>query len=59
VRQHSVLRAYLDIFNAYNHRNIDGYDTPSATIVNGQLVVSKPALQMFPLIPRFGLSWEF
>jgi outer membrane cobalamin receptor len=57
--KHSVLRAYLDIFNAYDQRNVDGYDTPSATVVNGQLIVSKPALGMFPILPSFGLSWEF
>ena len=54
-----MLRAYLVIFNAYDQRNVDGYDTPSATVVNGQLIVSKPALGMFPILPSFGLSWEF
>jgi hypothetical protein len=49
----------LDIFNAYNHRNVDGYDNPSATVVDGQLVVSKPDLRMFPILPSVGLSWEF
>jgi len=57
--KHGLLRAYLDIFNAYDQRNVDGYDTPSATIVDGQLVVSKPALRMFPIFPSVGLSWEF
>ena len=57
--KHSLLRAYLDVFNAYDHRNVDGYDTPSATVVQGRLVVTKNPLRMFSLIPSFGLSWEF
>ena len=49
----------MDIFNAYNQQNEDGYDTPSATIVNGQLIVTKKPLKMLPLLPSFGLTWEF
>jgi outer membrane receptor for ferrienterochelin and colicin len=55
----STLRAYVDVFNAYDQRNTVGYDTTSATIVNGQLVVSKTPLKMFPILPSAGLSWEF
>ena len=57
--KHGTLRAFVDIFNAYDHQNVDGYDTPSATIVNGQLIVTKPPLKMLPRLPSFGLSWEF
>ena len=55
----STLRAFVDIFNAYNQRNVDGYDMPSAAIVNGQLMVNKAPLKMLPLLPSFGLTWEF
>ena len=57
--KHGTLKAYVDIFNAYDQQNEDGYDQPSATIVNGQLVVNKAPLRMLPLLPSFGLSWEF
>lgn len=57
--KHSTLRVYVDIFNAYNQKNVDGYDTPSATIVNRQLIVTKKPLEMFPILPSAGLSWEF
>jgi hypothetical protein len=57
--KHGTLRAFVDIFNAYNQQNEDGYDTPSATIVNGQLIVTKKPLKMLPLLPSFGLTWEF
>jgi hypothetical protein len=57
--KHSLLRTYVDIFNAYDQRNVDGYDMTSATIVNGQLIVAKPPLKLFPILPSAGLSWEF
>jgi hypothetical protein len=57
--KHGTLRAFVDIFNAYNRRNEIGYDTPSATIVNGQLIVRKELGRMLPLLPSAGLSWEF
>jgi len=49
----------VDIFNACNQQNVDGSDTPSAAIVNGQLIVGKPPLKMLPRLPTFGLTWEF
>ncbi|HWA08317.1 MAG TPA: carboxypeptidase regulatory-like domain-containing protein [Opitutaceae bacterium] len=52
------LRVYADIFNAYSHANVDGYDH-TAAIVNGQLVVKKEPLTMFPFLPSAGVSWEF
>jgi outer membrane cobalamin receptor len=57
--KHSTLRVFIDVFNAYNRQNEDGYDSPSATIVNGQLIVDKAPLKMLPVLPSFGLSWEF
>ena len=54
-----TLRAYVDIFNAYNARNRVGFDEHSATIVQGQLVVRKTPGRMLPLLPSAGLSWEF
>ena len=57
--KHSKLRAFVDVFNATNQRNEVGYDTPSATIINGQLIVDKTPLRMFPILPSVGLSWEF
>jgi hypothetical protein len=50
---------FVDIFNAFNQRNEIGYDEHSATIVNGQLVVRKTPGMLLPLLPSFGLSWEF
>jgi hypothetical protein len=57
--KNSTLRVFVDLFNAYNQPNVDGYDNTSATIVNGQLIVTKKPLKMFPILPSAGLSWEF
>ena len=46
------------IFNACDQHNVYGYDTPSATIVNGQLVVDKTPLKMFPILPSAGIVFE-
>jgi hypothetical protein len=54
-----TLRAFVDIFNAYNQRNEIGWDDHSAAIVNGQLIVHKTPGRMLPLLPSAGLSWEF
>jgi TonB dependent receptor len=57
--KNSTLRVFVDLFNAYDQQNVDGYDTTSASVVNGQLIVTKKPLKMFPILPSAGLSWEF
>ena len=54
-----TLRAYVDIFNAYNRENEVGFDNHYAYISQGQLVVVKTPGKMLPLLPSAGLSWEF
>jgi len=54
-----VLRAYVDIFNAYNQANKIGFDDHYAYVSNGQLVVVKTPGSMLPILPSAGLSWEF
>jgi len=55
---HGTWRMYLDIFNAYNHYNLIGYDhtvtTSSGVIVN----TLKPRDQL-PLLPSAGLVCDF
>ena len=57
--KHGTLRAFVDIFNAYNRRNEVGFDSHYAWIQQGQLHVVKTPGTMLPLLPSFGLSWEF
>ena len=57
--QHGTLRAFVDIFNAYDRKNEVGFDSHYAWIAQGQLHVVKTPGTMLPLLPSFGLSWEF
>lgn len=56
--RHGELRAFVDVFNAYDHTNVIGYDhhvTVSGTTLTD---VRKPREQL-PLLPSAGLNWEF
>ncbi len=57
--KHGTLRAFVDFFNAYNRRNEIGYDSHYAYIQQGRLIVVKTPGRMLPILPSFGLSWEF
>ena len=57
--QKGTLRAFLDIWNAYDRKNEAGYDDHYAYVSNGQLVVVKTPGKMLSLLPSAGLSWEF
>ena len=54
-----LLSVFLDVFNVYNQSNLRsyGYDL---RLVNGQ-VVSTPVggNELLPLLPSFGVRWEF
>jgi TonB dependent receptor/TonB-dependent Receptor Plug Domain len=54
-----TLRAFVDIFNAYDRKNEVGFGSHYAWIAQGQLHVVKTPGTMLPLLPSFGLSWEF
>ncbi len=46
---------YLDVINAYNHKNVIGYDY----YVNQNLTLGREASTMFPIIPTLGFSVKF
>jgi hypothetical protein len=54
----SVLRAYLDIFNAYDRNNIYTYDT-NPSLVNNAVVLSRSGKSLLPILPSLGLTWDF
>jgi hypothetical protein len=56
---HGILRAYIDIFNAYNQRNEIGFNDHYAFVSNGQLIVVKTPGSMLPILPSLGITWEF
>lgn len=54
-----VLNVFLDVFNLYNQKNLRsyGYDV---RLVNGQIRSTQvPGEEMLPLLPSFGVRWEF
>jgi outer membrane cobalamin receptor len=55
--RHGVVKVFLDIFNAYDHRNLLAYDyDPSVTV--GVLTVRKTGRDLLPILPTAGISWE-
>jgi hypothetical protein len=59
ILRRGTLRAFVDIFNVYSHKNEYGFDNPLDDLTQGRVNVSKRPLKMFPIIPSFGLSWEY
>jgi hypothetical protein len=54
----SLLRAYLDLFNALNSANAYAYRY-SYFIQNNQLLVRPSPRKQIPRLPSFGVTWEF
>lgn len=52
------LRAYVDIFNAYDRVNLLGYDH-DVTVTGTQVTDVKEAREQLPFLPSVGLAWEF
>ncbi|MEY4939940.1 MAG: hypothetical protein RIQ93_1675 [Verrucomicrobiota bacterium] len=52
------LRVFLDVFNAYNHTNVVGFDH-RVTIAGAQLTVVRKPREQLPLLPSAGVNWEF
>jgi hypothetical protein len=57
--EHSILRAFVDIWNVYDRKNNVGFNDHYAYVSNNQLVVVKTPGKMLPILPSFGVSWEF
>jgi len=55
--RHGVLKVFVDVFNAYDHRNLIAYDY-STSVTGGVLTVRKEPRDMLPILPTAGLSWE-
>ncbi len=53
------LQAFVDLFNVYNRTNLGSYDY-AVSVRNGQLTtVREPGQEMLPLLPTFGIRYEF
>ena len=52
-----TLSAFLDIFNLYNRENLRSY--AYAIDLPGGGVTPRPGETLLPILPSFGLTWEF
>ena len=52
-----TLRAFLDVFNLYNRENLRSYDY-KVEFPSGR-VIPNVGETLFPILPSFGLTWEF
>jgi len=51
---------YIDVFNAYNRKNIRGYEGFSIqSDENGMPTLAFEQEEWLPILPAFGLSWKF
>lgn len=55
---HGELRAFLDVFNAYDRENLVGYDH-NVTVAGLVATDTKTPRKQLPFLPSVGLSWEF
>jgi hypothetical protein len=56
--RHGRLAVFLDVFNLYDHENVNGYEY-NLRRSNGTLITERVPLTMLPLLPSIGASWEF
>jgi hypothetical protein len=52
------VRAFLDVFNAYDRLNLLGYDH-QVSVSGTQVTDRKKAREQLPFLPSVGVSWEF
>jgi hypothetical protein len=56
--KHGEVRAFLDIFNAYDRVNLLGYDH-QVSVSGTQITDRKKPREQLPFLPSVGVSWEF
>ncbi len=55
---HGDLRVFLDVFNAYDHENLVGYDH-NVTVAGTQVIDTRKPRTQLPFLPSVGASWQF
>lgn len=56
--EHSTLRVFVDVFNAYDRKNVVNYNT-SYQGTGAQLSTRQSAQELFPILPSAGIIWDF
>ncbi len=54
----SDLRAFVDVFNAYDRENLVGFDH-HVTVAGSQVTDTKTPRKQLPILPSVGASWQF
>ena len=57
--KHGTLRAFLDVFNAYDQKNVLSYQTTPVLANDGTITTHRKPDILFPLLPSVGLIWDF
>jgi outer membrane receptor protein involved in Fe transport len=57
--KHGTLRAFIDVFNAYGQENALSYTQSPFRLPDGTIVAIKEVDELFPILPSFGLIWDF
>ncbi len=52
------VRAFLDVFNAYDRRNYLGYDH-DVSVAGTQVTDRRKVREQLPILPSIGATWEF
>ena len=52
------VRVFIDLFNAYDHVNLMGYDH-NVSVSGTQVTDRKEPREQLPFLPSIGVSWEF
>ena len=52
------LAVYLDVFNVYDHANLRGYEH-RLSFNNGRLTAERVGDELLPLLPTFGVRFDF
>lgn len=55
--KHGVVKVFVDVFNAYDQRNLIAYDY-SNSVSGGVLTTRQQPRELLPIIPSAGVSWE-
>ena len=58
VLKRGEVRAFVDLFNAYDHANLVGY-TYSATVQGSQVTAQPKPKDLLPFLPSLGVEYDF
>lgn len=56
--KHGTLRAYVDVFNAYDRENVSNFNSAPHDTGSG-LITRRSNEKLFPLLPSVGFIWDF